>query len=359
MSRYAPIGEYPRLTFSYLRSVGIDPTKVGKPALLIFGAISVHVFLSFQNEQPVIEVVRRHGSRHYRQFVKLSVAFLKFGCRWYFVCPVTGRRVLFLYYVCGQFISRDAFYQLARRSPYSPQAAARSRVDWLMGRLNGTDGRGPARGNRRQDHLRELRQYDPVTLLHPTVAALLAGEHRKAERRVRRNLGVLHRKAELAFDDAWMHGHEMRSGHPLTDYLAVAPEDLRTLPSTVPLGHIDATTVSLETRPSLDIASILSVHASRTASFWGVHLAWPLSATGGAAISLCVDRRDGEAPLLLIDFVPADRRPASRQIVALATGGRGQRWFMQCPVTGTLANQLYLRHGRFASRAAQRLTYPS
>jgi hypothetical protein len=186
MSRYAPIGEYPKLTFSYLRSVGVDPAKVSKPAMLVLGATPVHVCLSLHEEQPVIEMVWGRDSRFYRQLVKLSAVSLKFGRRWYFVCSVTGRRAMMLYYVDDRFISRDAYYRLARLSPYSPRAAARSRVDWLMGRLNGTDGRGPARGNRTKDHLRELRRYDPVTLLHPAVAALLADEHRKAERRARR-----------------------------------------------------------------------------------------------------------------------------------------------------------------------------
>lgn len=358
MFRHSRIDVYHRLTMAALRSMGFKPPELHPPMDMKIASLNMSVSIVERNGLVYIHVVTKKDRHHYQEFIQITCVDLQFGRRWYFICPFSGRKALKLYYVNDGFISKKAYNERSALSPYSPVDVARDRVERLVARLNGTDGRGPARGYRRKDALRELRKHEQITRLHPGVGAIEAEEHQKVLSKERAKVRYLHQDRCLRFHEGRWHGKELRPGPLMVGYLAQQPEALRLLPSTVPLGRAISDTGVVQEHPSLDIRTILHPEASGGFSFWGSVLGWPVEATEGKSITLCVDLRNADAPVLLVDIDYVSDKPSTRQVVELGRSGNG-RWLMRCPIQLTLAESLYFRHGRFASRAAQNLRYRS
>lgn len=86
--------------------------------------------------------------------------------RWFFICPVTGFRVLRLYIVDGSLASA-AGHALGRRArtiriaaPKTQEDVAQRRHDQLLGVVFGCPGRAPAKGDERRHAIEALRAND-------------------------------------------------------------------------------------------------------------------------------------------------------------------------------------------------------
>jgi hypothetical protein len=357
-----PLDDLPRVSIDDLRRLGVFENRakaypliyrVGKaPFRFEYCAIYKHISI-------------RPGTIGPEECDSFDIVFsdLKFGRRAYFLDPETGARFLHLYLIEGRLAPRrgcERPYGSTRGKRSRRRTAIKRRID----RLTGEDAWEPASGARRKrlvDDITEMKALDDLPKdLKDSIA-------KRSQRRPRRATSVAIDQTAFGLSDMRMSAAEARQRSaeyisPSTvfsvlDYAVSKGECVRAgdprfktldepLALTDHFGRLDARElVQLWAHDTKWCRALRYPSDVADLGCWFLHAA--RYAQGGARVWL--QQRKGPN---------IGKAAGPVRIVKLVQTERG-RWYLECPVLRKPCDILYLRSGRFASRAAQRLVHQS
>ncbi len=172
-----------------LKPIKLTVSDVLKTTLLVKDAEVVveisgrYFMLAHRKGSDHFQVVYVSGGRTYKTYVELTEVKLQRGSRLYFICRDTGKRCSALYFDGLNFVSAKAVPASARRLP----PRKRLSPDKLLftkkrARLLGLDGKGPARGMRRDALLLYFKERTDELSAWPDVVAELERKRRQIDR---------------------------------------------------------------------------------------------------------------------------------------------------------------------------------
>lgn len=261
------------------------------------------------------------------------------GRRYYFVCPRSGTKSNNIYLCYGFFRSAWEVRDMGRIRCVTPLAEGTALKDRLLGR----DGRGPARGERRQVVLQRLRELGQLDLSDPALARAA-------------------KPSRVSVESSAV--YRPKAGWPRATYRSPSLVKLtfrQLLEELQEEGPPETTRDPLST-PMLKVGECEELSARQVAML--------RRAQGGGSFFYELDWGSGRAkaraylslqlgsPFLLLEITDHYSR-CNYQVISIREGSKTDRIYFSCPVTGTRAETVHLREGRFASRAAQRLVHAS
>ena len=287
--------------------------------------------------------------------VQVTSVPLTFGTRVYFVCPKLQKRCLVLRYHQGELISEAAYSQLYGK----PAGVSHERLERILFRLQGTNGKGRARGTNRRNLIYKLR-WSAAASRYPPVAEFLAAEAAREEKESKRKAASLPAVNLLTSDirkyvpgptRLAIIGHERRTPQEHRASMRLVP--VAPSPAIRPWGV-------LEDHAQLDLRHVLDWYDSKHRPLSAHKLSCPALVAANAAVMLIVDRREPDRPFLVVRLSTEGHAPLPAQLIELVKSSdvRG-RWQMVCPISEGRYDILLLRDGVFASRGSQRLKHRS
>jgi hypothetical protein len=148
--------KHPRMSIRWLKRFGLLNGNDLAPIGVRIG--EQKFFLYTEHRSSLLSIFFMVGDQSFVQKIIVRSVNVKFGQKKLFLCPVTGRLVAELHFLQGFFASRRAFrggLGVKNGSPETRrQALAWRKADRLMGR----DGKGPARGKKRDERNCETRK---------------------------------------------------------------------------------------------------------------------------------------------------------------------------------------------------------
>lgn len=356
MGRPILLEGHPRIRLAHLRQFGVFG-ETGKEVIEI--TIANRLFIFMRRTENLITVITSVQDRLIFRELDIVKVRVKFGFRWYFYCPWTGKRCVELHFIAGRFGSRESFGRRISAKNGSPTMRRYARMRRSADRLLGRDGRGPARGHNREKLIEYLRSQIGYESRDP----VLNEQFRAHERRVRlqslREIRNDQSNNPLSTQEALDCGSGMRDWPAYDQYRAKSGSEWLASGSSVAVPRPQPSIARIENRATLDIRPIVRRFEPERRLVSGMQLGWPVEATGGARLMLFVDFRDPDHSCLTVRSEFEVGIPAAFQVIRLIKAPLSRRWFMVCPVDGKHRDLLYFRDGIFASAAAHRLIYSS
>lgn len=282
-----------------------------------------------------------------------------FGYKYYLLCNLTGKPVTTLYLSGDRFRSRHSL-----QAPYASQAGQATRdqyeADALGRRMLGKDGRGPARGNNRDRLLQALLALEGRgALLEPDVQVVVAKQLARAAQPSRKP-----RTPRNEVSTAMAVRLRRRKGYHSPSLIIGGMLDqirwIRLRPPAEPAGAVlDGPIRSIERYPRLSLQELTQLMPKDSVEIWAEALRWETDTLGQPLeVRIAIDRQTGRRFALVWSYLGDGER--QEQVLEIAAGAqKNPRRYFVCPVTGTRAETLYYRDGRFASAKAQRLIHSS
>ena len=310
------------------------------------------------NGRPEVEFELRANGVSQRLAVRLDRVQLAMGERTYFRCPRAGERCSMLFVDGLELLSAPALgIKNGRKTIDTGVPPARL----LLDRLTGRDGRGPARGDKRQALLAAL----PLARSHADpqdaqVIARLTGipaTYAVASVRTWPEEQRYSTQAGLAGWAEYVSGIQPRDCLRRLDNAVkavVADHDAIPLPI-LPSDTTDETRF-INDCPSLDIRALVKQGHLVASELTGFALHWLPPQCEEIGLTAAADLRNQRRRFIVV-CVSQDGAD-HMQVIWLRQDGRGRMAFL-CPINGSTQEILYWRYGRFASRAAQGLAYAS
>lgn len=331
---------HPVVEMRLLRDAGLF-SPFGPASITIHHHIPYRVTHSERGRSLFIEFIIDGG--HRSQFIELDYSPAGYGERIRFKCPWTGRKCTKLHLYRGLFVSRSAHKGISVREG-SPMQRRYESAARMRDRLLGRDGKGPARGLNRLRILLELAKtsfaFDTWPDLHAIRSRFVENLERKARPPAPSDRpGPKSTRAALA------------AGRPLrfvdeVPWMATKPVSLaKTTKPTV--GSV------LEDHLALDLKTLVDASRNTTSAPWAHSLVWR---NEGDTVELELIGDWNDLAVHIADCCGRYLRGRVQRIGLIKTRGRLR---FCCPASGLPCDVLYLRAGRFASRAEQNLEYRS
>lgn len=346
------VEDYPHVRVSHLKRLGIFSPSPQAPVRYIFGDLTVRI--SRRGDILRFEFPKKVGLRN--QYVHLAYDKLKHGDRPWFVCPLLGGNYNCLYLKLGVLASRKA-HKLTYASQAGPFNKASAQIQKRIARIDGTDGKGPARGDRRRQLAHEAYKLGSDMGLGPAseVMRRLQGIIDEPPPQKRGPAGRRKRPAgPIVFGPSKAYFSPSIIAGGMLDYVH---EQLRGRHELPKLAALNVPIGILEDYPTFDLGLVLpkgwklgdelalqlrapGLHVRRPIEIWVYAGSDP-----NLGQFLVINQEDGD----IFQAIGLEASSHDRQA----------RIYMVCPVTGKRVSRLYLRDRRFASAAAQRLIHRS
>lgn len=280
--------------------------------------------------------------------VELTSSQFHFGDRPYFICPITEKKCLKLFFYNGILCSKPVFKAMAVAQAYAPLSndlvEARSQL-LSLSRTRRWSNRS------RRKHLADLMKLEG---LDPAADKRIAQEQSRDERREDHRLWECRRlSTSKALDEGLGYGESS-----MFHTMLLRPDEWLESPSpsveacrASEAGFIDSYG-ELDIRVLID-RGVFGPHAP-TARLLG----WSARDGLGDHVIMHIIPQDDALPFLIFQFVAFDGASVFQRIELIATRDSVRPRYFICPVERAKTDILYLRDGFFASRSAHFLRYP-
>ena len=338
---------HPTIDVSVLRKVELFQSYTNK-------TVTIKHHMPYQvtwlREQRRLKIEFLIDGKYFCQLVSVSAAGANFGARFFFVCPVTGRRCSILHLAGNQFVSRSATRGLSVRAG-SPAQREQQRLARARNRLLGKDGKGPARGRNRAALINTLRTKSGG---HEAWSREVADEalrlNDQIDRMARRTPTDV--KTGPMSTQAGLHG-------PYETNFAVLTQGLDAV-RTVGLGpewQRPKEVQRVEETAAVDLSTLTKAMKMSWGEVGSHCLLWDQH-DPSIQVVVTVDLRPEHDPGMHIQNLMGSAIPRGGQTVQIVRSANGRMRFI-CPVTGRRADTLFIRGGLVASRQALHLDYAS
>jgi hypothetical protein len=275
------------------------------------------------------------------------------GQRWYFV-DENGRRAEKLYFVQGRFVSRAAGRLTYRSQSLGVVDRIMHEGDKLQRRIQGSRGRGPARGNSRAKLERRLKHLG-VCIEHNENKLIRAVDFRRAKAREARQAS----KARLeAVAKTMVYGAEARAVADLTPVVDKLKERTPKIRPRVAKRLARAEAFKDEARAHVDIGTLCRLGYLKDGEVLGDQLGWSEPwLTQSQQLFFLIDARQPSRTCAVSWLFDVDRNVAAApQLFWLhrIDGAFGrQEYRFVCPETRRLVRKLLFVEGRFVPLGPQ------
>jgi len=335
----------------------------------IRGSLDDHLYVDEMAEPREVPVPARYTTKwrdiavRFRAGVRVQRVQIRYRVlsdetlRWFFICPVTGFRVLRLYIVDGM-VASAAGHALRCRAPTTIAAkprtheeAAQGRHDELLRVVFGCPGRAPAKGDERRQAIDRLRES---AVRNELSEELLIEAQENAPSYYYRRYHVLSPFDPLS-TDAGICGAAGLDLHEAPD-LASFIEEVRAgipfpeweMPERWTERAVFHQQPRLETR-TLGKAGLFG------AAVKGLLLAWPDRHGVMARFAVVTDLRVPDLQVLWVRAYQQGGDITQPIPLVMKRSGNGVTWSMLCPIEGEYTQTMAWRVNRFASAKGQNL----
>ena len=349
------LASHPRIGMGLLRRHGMFVSDV---RLLVFEFGRIDVSIKHYPEENDLCFLWKSSTHEKMERIKIDLVLLKYGCRKYFICPLSGKRTSELHLVNDTLGCRQAHPRLSVNNG-SPTQRFELRISRWRAQLLGEQGYVRVKGKMRSRIVQRLKAVPYITNRFPKLDQEFHEEEQLQISEARRKAQASMRSGALSLASAFSAGRDIETSGVLDGHGAWAPE-IWLASIAEPSGQaLNAPLAELEAHAALDVRALAALGLGKTAlAAHGLLWRQPDRTEFGRAI-LVADFRLANHPFLAVRSLDGADGAIPVQFVRLVPSATAGRWFLECPLLGARCDILYLRAGRFASAKANRLVHRS